>query len=86
VPATAPTALPPYDVLAEKTEAMTGALGRDAAPGPEVVALAIADAIESPAALRVPVGTDAEMVLGARATMDDASFEAAMRQVLKFDW
>ena len=67
-------------------EKMTAALGRGAAPGPEVVALAIADAIESPAALRVPVGTDAEMVLGARASLDDATFESTMRQVLNLDW
>jgi hypothetical protein len=32
------------------------------------------------------VGADAEMVLGARAHMDDATFEATMRQVLKVDW
>jgi len=70
----------------EKTGAMTAALGRDAAPGPEVVAVAIADAVESPGPWRVPVGKDAEMVLGARATMDDASFETAMREVLRFDW
>ncbi|HVA02846.1 MAG TPA: hypothetical protein VMU64_03785 [Acidimicrobiales bacterium] len=34
---------------------------------------------------RVPVGTDAEMVLGARASLDDAAFEKAMREVLKLD-
>jgi len=52
-----------------------------------VVATAIADAIESSAAAwRVPVDTDAEMVLGARAAMDDVAFEAAMREVLKLDW
>ena len=62
-------------------------LGRDAAPGPEVVASAIADAIETPGEVwRVPVGTDAEMVLGARASMDDATFEKAMREVLNLDW
>jgi hypothetical protein len=66
---------------------MMASLGRGAAPGPEVVAVAIADAIESPdAPLRIPVGTDAEMVLGARASMDDATFEATMRQVLNLDW
>jgi hypothetical protein len=26
------------------------------------------------------------MVIGARATMDDAAFEKAMREVLKLDW
>lgn len=78
---------PPYDELAEITARMSVQLGRDDAPGPEVVAVAIADAIESPNALpRVPVGADAEMVLGARASMDDVTFEATMRQVLNLDW
>jgi len=66
---------------------LSAQLGRDAAPGPEVVAGAIADALESPdGPWRVPVGTDAEMVLGARSTLDDASFEKAMREVLNLDW
>jgi hypothetical protein len=51
------------------------------------VATAIADAIEDPAPpLRVPVGADAEMVLGARQSLDDAAFEAAMRKALDFTW
>jgi len=77
---------PPYRELAEATERMTEVLGRGESPGPEVVAMAIADAIESPGATRVPVGTDAEMVLAARASMDDALFESTMREVLKLDW
>jgi NAD(P)-dependent dehydrogenase (short-subunit alcohol dehydrogenase family) len=78
---------PPYDELAEATQRMTASLGRGTAPGPEVVAMAIADAIESPdSAQRIPVGKDAEMVLGARASMDDATFESTMRQVLEVDW
>ena len=56
-------------------------------PGPEVVALAIAGAIEDPATpFRVPVGQDAEMILGARRSLDDQAFEDAMRQVLGFTW
>ena len=63
---------------------LTGPSGR---PGPEVVATAIADAIEDPTTpLRVPVGGDAEMVLGARRELDDAAFEAAMRQALDLTW
>jgi NAD(P)-dependent dehydrogenase (short-subunit alcohol dehydrogenase family) len=78
---------PPYDELNEIMTKLEAELGRAAAPGPEVVATAIADAIETPGApWRVPVGTDAEMVLGARATLDDAAFEKAMREVLKLDW
>jgi len=50
---------------------MTGPSGRT---GPEVVALAIARAIEDPATpLRVPVGQDAEMILGLRRSLDDSS-------------
>jgi NAD(P)-dependent dehydrogenase (short-subunit alcohol dehydrogenase family) len=78
---------PPYDELQTIMEKVGAQLGRAAAPGPEVVATAIADALESPGlGPRVPVGTDAEMVLGARATMDDSSFEKAMREVLNLDW
>jgi NAD(P)-dependent dehydrogenase (short-subunit alcohol dehydrogenase family) len=77
----------PYDELAKATERIASRLGRDKAPGPEVVAVAIADALEDPSAgPRVPVGADAEMVLGARATMDDATFERAMREVVDLDW
>jgi NAD(P)-dependent dehydrogenase (short-subunit alcohol dehydrogenase family) len=63
---------------------MTGPSGR---PGPELVGVAIAEAIENPATpLRVPVGADAEMVLGARRHFDDAKFEAAMRKTLDLQW
>jgi NAD(P)-dependent dehydrogenase (short-subunit alcohol dehydrogenase family) len=78
---------PPYDELDVIMSRLETDLGRAAAPGPEVVAVAIADAIESPGSdWRVPVGSDAEMVLGARASLDDAAFEKAMREVLKLDW
>ncbi len=78
---------PPYDELQEMVDRMTAKLGRDAAPGPEVVAGAIADAIEADAPpLRIPVGSDADMVLAARASMNDAEFEAAMRATLDVDW
>lgn len=56
-------------------------------PGPEVVATAIADAIENDdTPLRVPVGVDAELATATRASMDDAQFEATMRQSLNLDW
>ena len=56
-------------------------------PGPEVVALAIASAIEDPATpLRVPVGQDAEMILGLRRSLDDQAFEDAMRKAIGFTW
>ena len=63
---------------------MTGPSGRT---GPEVVALAIASAIEDPATpFRVPVGQDAEMILGLRRSLDDQAFEDAMRQAVGFTW
>ena len=63
---------------------MTGPSGR---PGPEVVALAIASAIEDPATpFRVPVGQDAEMILSLRKKLDDQAFEDAMRNAVGLTW
>ena len=63
---------------------MTGPSGR---PGPAIVALAIARAIEDPATpLRVPVGQDAELILGLRRSLDDQAFEAAMRKAVGLTW
>jgi NAD(P)-dependent dehydrogenase (short-subunit alcohol dehydrogenase family) len=77
-----------YDELRAQWEGtddkVTGPEGR---PGPELVARAIADAIEDPATpLRVPVGEDAKLILGTRQQLDDATFEATMRQVLNLTW
>lgn len=63
---------------------MTGPSGPQ---GPEVVAFAIASAIEDPATpLRVPVGQDAEMILGLRRSLDDQAFEDAMRKAVGLTW
>ena len=63
---------------------MTGPSG---GTGPDVVALAIARAIEDPATpFRVPVGLDAEMILRLRRSLDDQAFEDAMRKALGFTW
>ncbi len=63
---------------------VTGPEGR---PGPALVAAAIVAAIEDPATpLRVPVGADAEMILATRSKLDDAAFEATMRDVLGLTW
>ena len=63
---------------------MTGPSG---GPGSEGVALAIASAIEDPATpLRVPVGQDAEMILGLRRSLDDQGFEDAMRKAVGLTW
>jgi NAD(P)-dependent dehydrogenase (short-subunit alcohol dehydrogenase family) len=63
---------------------LTGPGGR---PGPELVAQAIADAVEDPdTALRVPVGADAQMVLGLRRQLEDGPFEQTMRDALNLRW
>ncbi len=63
---------------------ITGPGGR---PGPESVAVAIADAIEDPdTPLRVEVGDDAKLVLATRRALDDAAFLGAMRQTLDITW
>ncbi len=78
----------PYTPLATQWESAMGVLGGgQPAPGPELVALAIADALDAKShPLRVPVGSDAELVTGARHTVSYESFESTMRQVLKLDW
>jgi NAD(P)-dependent dehydrogenase (short-subunit alcohol dehydrogenase family) len=61
--------------------------GPDGRPGPDLVARAIADAIERPETpLRVPVGADAEMIFATRASLGDAEFEAAMRATIGLTW
>ncbi len=63
---------------------VTGPNGR---PGPELVARAVVRAIEDETTpLRVPVGDDAHLILGARAQLDDTTFEATMRRTLDVSW
>lgn len=63
---------------------LTGPGGR---PGPELVARAIADAVEDELTpLRVSVGADADLILRTRKALDDAAFEAAMRSALGLTW
>jgi short-subunit dehydrogenase len=78
----------PYQPLAGIWEGATEKLsGGQPAPGPELVASVIGDALESDAArLRWPVGSDAELVAAARQGTSYDDFEAAMRQVLGLDW
>jgi NAD(P)-dependent dehydrogenase (short-subunit alcohol dehydrogenase family) len=78
----------PYDELDRQwAGAMEKLRGGGEAPGAEPVAQHIADAVEATEPkLRWPVGADAEMVLGARTTMDDETFEATMRGVLELTW
>ncbi len=79
---------PPYDQLdREWSVAFDKLRGDDSPAGAEPVAQVIADAVEGKDdKLRWPVGADAEMVLAARNSMDDATFEATMRQALELTW
>jgi NAD(P)-dependent dehydrogenase (short-subunit alcohol dehydrogenase family) len=78
----------PYDELVTQWEAARTRLpGAENAPGPDLVAAAIADAIEAKEhRLRHPVGADAELVTTVRAQLDDATFESTMRETLGLTW
>ncbi|MBW2541978.1 MAG: SDR family oxidoreductase [Deltaproteobacteria bacterium] len=77
----------PYDELQRAWAGADEALIGGERPGPEIVGVAIADAIEgAQQRLRWPVGKDAELVLQARGNLDDAAFEEAMRGMLKLEW
>jgi NAD(P)-dependent dehydrogenase (short-subunit alcohol dehydrogenase family) len=78
----------PYDELDRQWAASRDKLlGSEEAPGPEAVAATIADAVEYEGPkLRWPVGADADLVIGARTTMNDEEFEAAMRATLGLEW
>ncbi len=62
-------------------------VGPEGRPGPETVALAVADAIDDPdTPLRVEVGKDAALVLELRRNLRDDEFEATMREALELTW
>ncbi len=77
----------PYDELDRQWASARDVLFAEAGSTPELVAAAVADAIEADdPPLRVPVGSDADMVLSTRAALDDATFEATMRETLGLTW
>ena len=78
----------PYEELGRLWEkAMETLGGGQPAPGPELVATAIASALESDGSqLRWPVGQDAEMIAAARASSGYDEFVEGMRAVLNLDW
>jgi len=80
--------IPPYDELARIWEQSQQRLQGDGEPqGPELVAAAIADALEADdPPLRHPVGTDAEMIIGTRDSMAYEQFLATMKEFLGLDW
>lgn len=78
---------PPYDELRDQWDAAAEILVGAEAPGPEPVAVAIADAIEADdPPLRLVVGDDAQLVVAVRKANDDAAFEATMRETLGLTW
>jgi NAD(P)-dependent dehydrogenase (short-subunit alcohol dehydrogenase family) len=73
----------PYAPLAKSRKAMP----REQMTPPETIARTIADAVEAPERkFRWPAGKDAEAILTARAQLDDASFDAALRSAFGIDW
>jgi NAD(P)-dependent dehydrogenase (short-subunit alcohol dehydrogenase family) len=78
----------PYDELARQwSGADSSLLAGEGRPPPEVVGEAIHRAVTTDTpALRWPVGADAELVLSTRAALDDAAFEATMRETLGLTW
>lgn len=65
-------------------------LGRDRSSAPTTT-LAVADAIvgaieQADGPLRRPLGADAEQLLAARASMDDAQFDQTLRGALGLTW
>jgi NAD(P)-dependent dehydrogenase (short-subunit alcohol dehydrogenase family) len=78
----------PYAELAKLWESAMGVLGGEGpAPGPELVATKICDALEDEHhPLRLPVGADAELIAASRQGTSFDDFEAAMRGILQLDW
>ncbi len=77
----------PYEELYRQWNGADAKLLGGERPGPEVVAVAIADLIESDAPpARLPVGDDATMVAAVRDDLDDAAFEDTMRATLGLTW
>jgi NAD(P)-dependent dehydrogenase (short-subunit alcohol dehydrogenase family) len=78
---------PPYDELFREWDGALDKLRSGEAPGPELVAAVIADAIDDPSTpLRNPVGDDAALIISTRAALDDATFETTMRDTLGLRW
>jgi NAD(P)-dependent dehydrogenase (short-subunit alcohol dehydrogenase family) len=75
------------DLHAQWGGSVSALVGPGGRPGPELVADAVADALEDPETpLRVEVGADAAMVLELRRTLSDVEFEATMREALGLTW
>jgi len=79
---------PAYEGLWDEWEGTdTKLAGPDGRPGPELVARAVLHALEDDSTpLRVPFGTDAELILSTRGQLDDEKFETIMRSTLGLTW
>ncbi len=76
----------PYTELVTQWATVGERLNPGGGASPESVADVIVEAIETGDKLRYPATPDANMVFAARKAMDDAQFEAAMRQQLGLTW
>lgn len=77
----------PYEELEAQLAHLARTMQNGERPGPELVARAIANAVENDAGpLRRRVGDDAELILAARGSLGDDEFETAMRQVVGLTW
>lgn len=77
----------PYAPLFEQMSRADRQLLPGERPGPEIVAAAVADAVENDdTPLRVPVGVDAELATSTRSALADDEFEATMRRSLDLHW
>ena len=76
-----------YDELDAQLGEVARKMQGGARPGPELVAKAVADAIDNDTGpLRRHVGDDANLILSARSTLGDEDFEKAMRSVVGLSW
>jgi len=78
---------PPYDELERLWHDAVAQLQGEGPPGPELVASAIADALEADTPkLRHPVGADAEMIIALRDSMGYEEFVGTVREMLGISW
>ncbi|MGO9963810.1 MAG: SDR family oxidoreductase [Acidimicrobiales bacterium] len=77
----------PYDELDTQLGEIARKMQGGARPGPDLVATAVADAIDDDTGpLRRRVGDDANLILSARSALSDEEFEKAMRAVVGLSW
>ena len=76
-----------YSELGAQLGEIAGKIQNAARPGPDLVATAIAEAIEiDEGPLRRRVGEDANLILSARSNLEDGEFEKLMRDVVGLTW